>query len=63
MHAHMLHDTAKDVEIRSQEDNFQEVVFSFCRVGLGNGTQVAGLGGKCLKPLSHLTNLVPYIIP
>lgn len=44
---------------RSQDGNVEELVLSFCPVGLGTRTQVTGLGGKCFNPLSHLTRLVP----
>lgn len=31
---------------RSQDGNFEELVLSFCLVGLGTRTPVTGLGGK-----------------
>lgn len=36
------------------EGKLQELVVSFCHVGLRDETQVIGIGCRCLCPLSHL---------
>lgn len=56
MHAYMCVGTS--VGDRGQ---LVEVIFSFCTLGPGDGTQVARLGSECLCWLSHLCSTCPVI--
>lgn len=49
-----------DVSVES-EDNFQELILSFHRVGPRDQPQVFGLSGKYLYSLRHLSWLLVFV--
>lgn len=44
------------------EKDTQELVLSFCYVGLRDRTQAIGLGNKCLYPLNRLTGFMGTVL-
>ena len=48
--------------VRAPEDNLQQLVFSFCHVGLQNPPEVIRLGIEQLYPLHYFGGPFPYFV-